>query len=201
MTKQSHSYNKIAAFVLLTRYDECSMSSYYNKQIFIPTVTETGKITGEIERWEAHKKGILHKAFSVALFIDHQIVLQIRKHPVFDGIIDVTASSHPEMKEGKMEDEKVGVLNCLKREWHIEENQITNLHDAGSIYYRANDPKSDFIEHEYCTFYVGKIEKMVSPDPEFAYGYSLVDLEFLKKNPQSFNLAPWVVEVLNKKLF
>ncbi|KKR50556.1 MAG: Isopentenyl-diphosphate Delta-isomerase [Candidatus Roizmanbacteria bacterium GW2011_GWB1_40_7] len=177
------------------------MQNYYDKTIFIPTVSKTGEITGQIERWEAHKKGILHKAFSVALFLENQIILQVRKHPVFDGIIDVTASSHPEMKDGKMEDEKEAVIRCLKREWHVEEKDIHDLKDLGSVYYRAKDPKSDYIEHEYCTFYVGKIEKMVSPDTEFAYGYSLVDLNFLKKNPQSFNLAPWVIKAFQDNLF
>ncbi|MCR4263388.1 MAG: hypothetical protein NUV98_01555 [Candidatus Roizmanbacteria bacterium] len=172
------------------------MSDYYDQKIYIPTVTETGEITGQIERWEAHKNGILHKAFSVALFDDHQIILQVRKHPVFDGIIDVTASSHPEMKDGKMEDEKQAVIRCLQREWHVDESDIHDLKDVGSVYYRAKDPRSDYIEHEYCTFYVGKIEKMAFPDPEFAYGYSLVDIEFLKKNPQSFNLAPWVEKAI-----
>ena len=100
-----------------------------------------------------------------------------------------------------MDDEKEAVIRCLKREWHIGGNEIKELHDAGSVYYRANDPKSDYIEHEYCTFYAGKIEKMISPDPEFAYGYSLVDFNFLKKNPQSFNLAPWVIKAFQDNLF
>lgn len=170
------------------------MSDYYHQKIYIPTVTETGEITGHVERWEAHEKGILHKAFSVVLFYNSQIILQIRKHPVFDGIVDVTASSHPEMKEGKMEDEKQSIIRCLKREWHVAEKDITSLNTVGSVYYKANDPKSDYIEHEYCTFYTARVEQMIYPAPEFAYGYSMVDLGFLKQNPQSFNLAPWVVE-------
>ena len=173
------------------------MTQYYYKTIYILRVDESGNILGQIERWEAHEKGILHKAFSVALFVNNQIILQVRKHPVFDGIIDVTASSHPEMKGGNMEDEKEAVLRCLQREWHVDESDIHDLKDVGSVYYRASDPKSNYIEHEYCTFYAGKIEQMVSPAPEFAYGCSLVDIEFLKKNPQSFNLAPWVEKGIN----
>ena len=172
------------------------MSTYYDKTIYIPRVDESGKILGEVERWEAHKKGILHKAFSVALFFNTQIVLQVRKHPVFDGIIDVTASSHPEMRDGKMEDEKEAVIRCLNREWHVDGEDILGLKDAGSVYYRAKDPKSDYIEHEYCTFYTGKIEQIIFPDPVFAYGYSLVEINYLKKNTQSFNLAPWVMKAL-----
>ncbi|MBI4130209.1 hypothetical protein HY468_02750 [Candidatus Roizmanbacteria bacterium] len=172
---------------------------YFKKTIYIPTVTKTGKITGSIERWEAHKKGILHKAFSIALFYEDQIYLQVRKHPVFDGIVDVTASSHPEMKEGTMEDENDAVIRCLKREWRRSVAK-SQLHDIGSVYYRSKDPKSEYIEHEYCTFYSAEIEHEIKPDLAFAYGFIQVDNEYLKKNPSSFNLAAWVKTALREKL-
>ena len=168
-----------------------SMSHYYDQKIFIPTVTKTGEITGEIERWEAHEKGILHKAFSVALFYNNQIILQVRKHPVFDSVIDVTASSHPKMHKGKMEDEKGAVVRCLKREWHVDIKK-ESLRDLGSIYYKSKDPNSKYIEHEYCTFYKADIDEMIKPDPEFAYGYVLIDLDYIQKYPKHLDLAPWV---------
>lgn len=169
------------------------MSDYYNKKIQIPTVTKSGIITGSIDRWKAHEKGILHKAFSVALFHNNQIILQIRKHPVFDTVVDVTASSHPESIDGKMEDEKKAVIKCLEREWNISVAE-SQLHDIGSVYYKAKDPKSIYIEHEYCTFYKSNIDEMIKPSLEFAYGFVFVDLDYLLKNPHCLNLAPWVVE-------
>lgn len=175
------------------------MKSYYEKTQQLARVDETGRVIGEIDKWEAHKNGILHKGFSVALFSNNQITLQVRKHPVFDGVVDVTASSHPEMINGKMEDEKGTIIKCLKREWHISEKEIGQLNNLGSIYYKAKD-NAGFIEHEYCTFYGAKAIRNVTPDPEFAYGFVQVDLEFLKKNPQSFNLASWVKVALNKNL-
>lgn len=174
------------------------MSDYYAKMIFIPTVTKSGDITGQIERWEAHEKGILHKAFSVAVFSNDQIYLQIRKHPVFDRVVDVTASSHPMMINGKMEDEQDAVIKTLKREWNTPV-KINEIKDLGSIYYKSKDKNSKYIEHEYCTFYVVQTDKNITPDLEFAYGYSLVELEFLKQHPETYNLAPWVVEGM--KLF
>ena len=175
------------------------MSQYYTRTIYIPKVTESGEIIGKVERWEAHEKRILHKAFSVALFYQNNIILQIRKHPVFDTVIDVTASSHPEMIDGEMEDEKGAVIRCLAREWNISIEKDL-FKDIGSIYYKADDPKSEYKEHEYCTFYRTNIDKMPFPDHDVAYGYTLVSLEFLRKNAQDFNLAPWVVEAVSKQL-
>src|SRR3989344_7657948 len=109
------------------------MSQYYTRTIYIPKVTESGEIIGKVERWEAHEKGILHKAFSVALHYQNNIILQIRKHPVFDSVIDVTASSHPEMKDITMEDEKQAALRTLKREWQISITKDA-LKETGSIY-------------------------------------------------------------------
>ena len=169
------------------------MLNYYDKTTFIPKVSETGEVTGQIERWEAHEKGILHKAFSVALYYQKQIILQIRKHPVFDSVIDVTASSHPEMKDITMEDEKQAVLRTLKREWQISITKDA-LKETGSIYYKAKDPLSKYIEHEYCTFYKANIAQMPSPDSEFAHGHAVVEVDYLKKNLHNFNLAPWVVK-------
>jgi len=169
----------------------------YNKKVFyIPTVTETGEITGQIERWEAHKKGILHKGFSVALFYQDQILLQLRKHPVFDKVIDVTASSHPLVIDGKNQDEEDAAMNCLEREWEVMRTEIKKLNNCGSFVYKAEDG-AGFIEHEYCTFYSAVIDRLPQPNLEFAYGYISVDLKFFKENPQIYNLAPWVKEGIN----
>lgn len=166
----------------------------YNKKVFyIPTVTETGEIIGQIERWEAHKKGILHKGFSVALFYKDQILLQLRKHPVFDKVVDVTASSHPLVIDGKNQPEEEAVFNCLKREWNVSKDEVINFTNRGSFVYKAADG-AGYIEHEYCTFYSAIIDRLPQPDLEFAYGYISVELEFFKQNPQMYNLAPWVKE-------
>lgn len=68
--------------------------SYYAKRQLIAKVDKKGNIIGEIEKWEAHKKGILHRAFTVCLRYEDKFVLQHRKHPSFDGAFDLTSSSH-----------------------------------------------------------------------------------------------------------
>jgi hypothetical protein len=56
------------------------ISEYYKKRITIATCDKLGNITGEIERWEAHEKGILHRAFTVALLYKNKIIIQHQKH-------------------------------------------------------------------------------------------------------------------------
>jgi len=169
------------------------MSPYYKQQIYIPRVDETGKIVGEIERWEAHKKGILHKGFSVALFYNELLILQLRKHPVFDKVVDLTASSHPQVNNGQSQDEEVAVFDCLLREWNVVRKEVTNFTNRGSFVYRAEDG-AGYIEHEYCTFYSALIDKQIQLNREFAYGFIQVDFKFFKSNPRLFPLAPWVKE-------
>ncbi|HVZ67398.1 MAG TPA: hypothetical protein VG917_03980, partial [Patescibacteria group bacterium] len=65
--------------------------NHYKKKIMIATCDKQGNITGEIERWEAHKKGILHRAFTLALIYKGKYIVQHRKHPLFNGTFDITA--------------------------------------------------------------------------------------------------------------
>ena len=91
------------------------MSSYYSQKQMIATCDKKGNITGEIEKWEAHRKWILHRAFTVAIIYKGQILLQHRKHPAFGGVMDATISSHQLMKNGQLQDTKEAVMNTLQR--------------------------------------------------------------------------------------
>lgn len=169
-------------------------SSYLRQNQTIIRVDEKGNAIGSIDKWEAHKKGILHKGFSVALCSGNNIILQLRKHPVFDKVVDVTASSHPLVISGKNQPEENAVYDCLLREWNVPKNNVINFTNCGSFVYKAPD-NAGYIEHEYCTFYSAKVEKEIKPNMEFAYGFVTMPLEELKSNPGIIpNLAPWVRE-------
>jgi isopentenyldiphosphate isomerase len=43
------------------------MEEYYKQKQFIPLVNKKGEVIGQGERWDVHKKGILHKGFTVTL--------------------------------------------------------------------------------------------------------------------------------------
>lgn len=161
-------------------------------------VDKKGKILGSEEKRRAHRKGILHKAFTVVLFYKGKAILQKRKHIVFDKVVDFTASSHPLFIDSKPQNEKEAVLKCLKREWNIKKKDLKNIKNIGSIYYKAKE--KGYIEHELCTFYKANIGYLPVPNSGVAYGFELVELDFLKKNSSLFPLAPWVKKALQKLL-
>lgn len=177
--------------------------NYYKQKIMIATCDKKGNITGEIERWEAHKKGVLHRAFTLALIYKGQYILQHRKHPVFDGVYDITSSSHQIMKDGKLEDTLAAATRTLYREWNIKESDLASkMKVTGAVYYKAKDTTSPYIEHEVCDIVEVKVKRIPEPNYEVAYGASLASLEELsdKKSRIYSVLAPWVKVAIDKKL-
>ncbi len=170
------------------------MLDYYKEKQFIAKVNETGEIIGEIEKWEAHKKGILHKALTVTLIYKGKFIVQHRKHPAFDRVYDVTSSSHQLFSEGKLQTTEEATLKCLEREWNLDKKYLSNLKNLGAIYYKAKDQKSEFTEHELCDVVTVEVQSKPEPNLDFSYDALLVSREELmdKKSRIYKNLAPWV---------
>ena len=177
--------------------------SYYDKKIFIPQVDEMDNFIMPVERWEAHEKGTLHRAFTVAVFYKNQIICQHRKHPVFDDVFDFTASSHPQVTNStEIQSLEDAVKQTLKREWNLENSDIRNLTEKGFALYHDKDPKSKYSEHEFCYLFTCETEKEPVANFEVSYGFSLATLESLKNKTHeaSNKLSPWVREFLKKDL-
>lgn len=171
--------------------------------MIIATCDKNGNIIGEIERWEAHKKGTLHRAFTLALIYKDFYILQHRKHPVFDGVFDLTSSSHQLVRNGRLQDTIEAANDCLFREWKIKESDILGeLKLKGSVYYKAKDSNSIYTEHEICDLVEARIKKLPEPNYEVAYGYSLVTKGELanKKGRVYQSLAPWVKKMIEEEL-
>lgn len=179
------------------------MNAYYKQKQIIAKCDKNGKILGPVEKWEAHKKAILHRAFTVALMFEGQLVIQHRKHPAFDGVFDITSSSHQMFENGKLQDTSEAILDTIEREWELKRSDVKKLKDNGQVYYKAKDPKSEFTEHEICDIFVAEVKKFPIPHFEFAYGVSLIDPKDLKNKKSRVyeNLAPWVIAAIEKKKF
>jgi isopentenyldiphosphate isomerase len=180
-----------------------SAKFHYNKKQIIARVDRKGNIIGKIEKWEAHRKGILHKAFSVTLIYKDKYVLQHRKHPAFDGVFDLTSSSHQIYVGDKLQSTIDATYECLKREWGIEKNDLIGKpENLGTIYYKAKDKNSEFTEHEVCEMLTVKLKKIPTPNYDFAYGFSMVTKEELvnKKGRIYKSLAPWSIKAANEEL-
>lgn len=173
-----------------------------SKQI-IAACDRQGNIIGKIERWEAHKKGILHRAFTLAILYKNFYILQHRRHPVFDGVFDLTSSSHQLMSNGKLEDTIDAARQTLLREWKIKKSDVLGkMKLKGAVYYKAADPKSIYTEHEFCDIVETSVKKIPEPNYDVAYGYSLVTKkELTNKNGRTYPLlAPWVKKAIEEDL-
>ena len=177
-------------------------NTHYKKTLFIPQVNEQDEVTGKVERWEAHEKGILHRGFTVGLIYEGQMVCQHRKHPVFDGFVDLTASSHQFYEGEQLQDPIIAVENCLGREWNIKKPDLrTGISLKGKVIYDSKH--GNYIEHEVCHLYLAEINKLPELNLEFSYGFSLIPVKQFddyEANPMLRGLAPWVLEMIMKDL-
>jgi len=178
--------------------------NYLNQKQYIAKVNKNGEIIGRIEKWEAHKKGILHKALSVSLTYKGQYIIQHRKHPAFDGVFDLSSSTHQIYENGVLQSTVDATVISLDREWGLKTKDFATLPKIeGSIYYKAEDPNSIYIEHEVCEMVTIKLKRLPEPNHEFAYGYSLVDKKTLtnKKSLIYKNLAPWSKVAIKEDIY
>ncbi len=177
------------------------MKNHYLKQLVV-AINKEDEVAGEVDRWQAHRQGILHRGFTVALLFDNKLILQHRKHQAFDGYFDLSFSSHQLFINGRLQSLSEAIVESLKREWNIKkEDIIGKIEYKGNFIYRAHDPRSKFIEHEIDYFYLAKIKHLPAINYEFAYGYYLIDKrQFTNgKSPLFKLLAPWAKIIIKKK--
>ncbi|GIW63253.1 MAG: hypothetical protein KatS3mg091_055 [Patescibacteria group bacterium] len=185
------------------------MLNYYKKKIYLPKIDNQGNTIGKIERWQAHFEGILHIGFTTLLQFKDQILVQIRKHPIFDGRLDLSFSSHPYYKQNKLIDNKTSIIETLTREWLWEDEQDlpkqSDIKFLFKIKYRSEDKQNQLgriLEHEINHYYIIDLEILPKPNPDYSYGYAFISKTKLKNldlypfKPTMF--APWVKKMLKK---
>lgn len=169
--------------------------NYLSKTINLLQANKQNKIIGEIERWQAHKEGILHRGFTCILKINNFYIIQKRKHKVFDNVFDLSFSSHPQMLKGnkpqKIED---AIVENFKREWSFK-GKIKKLKLLDKYYYKEKDEKSGFFEHEINYLYLMEIDGKIKNKEEYSYGMDYIDFETLYKKFKNFNFAPWIKKI------
>lgn len=173
--------------------------NYYEKKQLLAQVDENDNVIGRVDKWEAHEKGILHRGFTTCLFYKDGVILQHRKHPVFDGVFDLTGSSHPYLEGEKLQEIEKAVIMMLNREWGLTQANLSSpLVHEGSVYYKAADPLSKYTEHEICHLYTATISVLPSPNYDFAYGFSIFPKNHITQKNQSItnSFAPWVNPLL-----
>ncbi len=139
-------------------------------------------------------EGVKHLAITVVLS-NHQgeVLLQKRKHLVFDHLWDLTASTDLSHLMDKDESFEEAAERCLQREYGISNLILKNL---GGFSYFAKD--GDHCENEYDVILTGEYDGDFSLNPSVGYEYKWIKkqdfLKDIEANPQ--NYTPWAKESL-----
>jgi len=124
-----------------------------------------------VEKLEVHKLGLRHKAVSVFVFFQGQLLIQQRAMSKYHspGKWANTCCTHPEWDEDD--------LACAHRRLEDELGmQNMTLVSAGELEYRAH-VGNDLIEHEVVQTFVAvcEHEPSISPNPDEVMAYKWVD--------------------------
>lgn len=150
-------------------------------------VDQADRPVGRMEKQEAHRKGLLHRAFSVFLLDGSKLLIQRRALDKYHcgGLWSNTCCSHPAPGEPVLSaaerrlDEELGIKNARLRE-------------LDTFLYRAAFPNG-LTEHELDHVLLGEYSGPVRPDPREIAQVRWIDLEELQRDLQAFpqRYTPW----------
>ena len=123
-------------------------------------VTENDEAIGVMEKMEAHRRGVLHRAFSVFLFDrEGRMLLQQRSAHKYHGagLWSNTCCSHPYPGED--------VEAAAQRRLQEELGFVTPPEKIFTFTYRA-EVENNLVEHEYDHVFAGIYEGAIVPNPE-----------------------------------
>ena len=131
---------------------------------------------GTMEKMEAHKKGALHRAFSILLFDRAgRMLIQKRAEVKYHsrGLWTNTCCSHPLPGETL----ERATRRRLKEEMGIDLQPVF----SHSFIYRA-ELDQDLIEHEFDHVFVGKFDGVPQVNKKEVGDWKYVDLQWLKQD-------------------
>lgn len=160
-------------------------------------VDKNNRKIGEMEKLEAHKKGLLHRAFSIFIYNSKgELLIQQRPKEKYHsgGLWSNTVCSHPKPGES--------FLAAAHRRLMEEMGFDCKLVKKGCfIYKKAFD--NGLTENEYDCIFTGEYNGVIKPNPSECADCKWVKISDLKtditKNPQVYTY--WFQEiVLNRQL-
>lgn len=163
----------------------------------ILAVDSEGNFTGEYIPKSVGHTGTGHRHLAIAVLLynkDHQVLLQKRKHRIFNDIWDVTGATHPLHLEEVDESLEEATWRCLDREYGITE-QIPLKNYGMFNYYAKYD---EMCENEHCASMVGEYNGPLNLNPEVGYEYKWMDKQELLKDvyASSEKYSPWAIEMV-----
>ena len=145
-------------------------TSVGQKQQTLIVVDDTDKIVRYASRSDCHADdGLLHRGVAILLHNSNaEVLLQKRKHDLFDHLWDLTGATHPLHLEDRDESYPESGIRCLQAEWGIE----ASLHRVLDFTYLERDRNR--CENEYCVLLTGKYDGELHPNPQHIYEFRWV---------------------------
>ena len=168
-------------------------------QEMIHLVDTEGKVTGAIEKLEAHQKGLLHEAFSIFVFNDKkELLLQRRAIEKYHsgGLWTNTCCSHPRSGE----DLYTAVHRRMIEEMGFDIPEIKRVY---AFIYNVPLDKG-LTEHEYDHVFVGQYSgEIISPNSEEVCDYKWISIDELKNDAELHleNYTEWIKIILKDENF
>jgi isopentenyl-diphosphate Delta-isomerase len=142
-------------------------------------VNEQDEVLGQMEKMEAHRKGLLHRAFSVFIFNSKgEMLLQQRALSKYHsgGLWTNACCSHPRPGEETM--------NAALRRIKEELGFVTELQPAFAFTYKT-DFDNGLTEHEYDHVFFGTYDGPVKPEPSEVSDFTYMKVEDIRASMQS----------------
>lgn len=139
-------------------------------------VDERDQELGLMEKMEAHRKGLLHRAFSVFIHNDEgqMMIHQRARHKYHSGGLWSNACcSHPRRGET--------IIEAGQRRLMEEMGFVTELEEVLEFIYRA-ELDNDLTEHEYDHVLTGRFNAAPNPNPDEVGDWKWVDVDELRKD-------------------
>src|SRR5580658_4397934 len=136
-----------------------------NQQEEVVLVDESDQPVGVMEKMEAHRRGLLHRAFSVFIFNSRgEMLLQQRAPEKYHsaGLWTNACCSHPRPGE----DTREGAVRRLKEELGF----TTHLEKLFEFTYRS-EFDNGLTEFEFDHVFIGVYDQEISPDKKEASDY------------------------------
>lgn len=143
-------------------------------------VNENDEVVGFVEKMEAHRKGILHRAISVLVFNENNewLLQQRAAHKYHSGLLwSNTACTHPMQNEN--------TIDAATRRLNEEMGMESELEKKFSFVYRA-ELDGDMVEHELDHVFFGVSNNQPEINKEEVASYRYVSTEDLQTEINMF---------------
>lgn len=160
-------------------------------------VDENDAIVGEMEKMEAHRKGLLHRAFSILIFNSNgEMLLQKRSQKKYHsgGLWTNACCSHPLPHEN--------IQHATRRKLNQEMGIDLETEFLYTFIYRVSLDR-DLIEHELDHVFIGTFNGPPVINQEEVEDWKYVDIDWLRKDvavhPEQYTY--WFKMILSQNEF